>query len=47
MKASFKINNAKVGFSKDIDKVLEYFRYTTGTTLDAIMIRVLKYHPSY
>lgn len=37
MKASFKINNAKVGFSKDIDKVLEYFRYTTGTTLDAML----------
>ena len=30
-------DTAKVGNSKDIDKVLKYFRYTTGTTLDAML----------
>lgn len=32
-----KDHNAKVAFSKDIDKVYQYFRYTTGTTLDAMI----------
>lgn len=31
------IPDAKVSKPKDIDKVLEYFRYKTGTTLDAML----------
>lgn len=30
-------HNTKIGNSKDIEKVLEYFRYTTGTTLDVML----------
>lgn len=30
-------NDAKVAFSKDIDKVCDYFRYKTATTLDAAL----------
>lgn len=37
MKCNLSINAAKVGISKDIDKVLQFFRYTTGTTLDAML----------
>ena len=37
MKYNFRNNDAKVSKSKDIDKVLEYFRYTMGTTLDAML----------
>lgn len=36
MKVSVSFRNTKVAFSKDIEKVLDYFRYTTGTTLDAM-----------
>lgn len=31
------ISTAKVSVSKDINKVLDYFRYKTGTTLDAML----------
>lgn len=37
MKVSVSIDNAKVSISKDIEKVLEYFQYTTGTTLDVML----------
>lgn len=30
-------NNAKLAFSKDIDKVCDYFRYKTASTLDAAL----------
>lgn len=31
------IENTKVRNPKDIEKLLDYFRYTTGTTLDAML----------
>lgn len=31
------ISMAKVSVSKDINKILDYFRYKTGTTLDAMI----------
>ena len=34
---NIKMDTAKVVNSKDIDKVLQFFRYTTGTTLDAML----------
>lgn len=37
MKVNITIDNAKISISKDIEKVLEYFRYTTGTTLDVML----------
>lgn len=37
MKCNLLEDTAKVSISKDIDKVLEYYRYKTGTTLDAML----------
>ena len=40
--------DTKVTYQKDIDKVFEYFRYTTGTTLDcAIATGVLRNSITY
>lgn len=36
-RCAFSLGTTKVTFDKDIAKVLDFFRYNTGTTLDAML----------